>query len=52
MGKEDNSHLSYEGAIMVAQSFVVALSQTKSPLNSFFHNLKMDFKVDENMLKD
>ncbi len=52
LGKEDNSHLRYEGAVMVAQSFVVALAQTNSSLNSFFIDLKKNYEVDEAMLKD
>lgn len=52
LGKEDNSHLSYDGAIMVAQSFVVALSQTNSSLKDYFYDLKMNYEVDEKMLKD
>lgn len=52
LGKEDNSHLTYEGAIMVAQSFVVALAQTSSSLNELFYDLKAKFEIDEKMLKD
>ena len=52
LGKEDNSHLSYEGAIMVAQSFVVALYETNSSMQDLFLDLKTNYKVDEDMLKD
>lgn len=51
-GKEDNSHLVYEGAIMVCELFVNALQKTNSSLNEFFLDLNHKEEIDFKMLID
>lgn len=51
-GKEDNSHLMIDGAIMVSKLFVKALKKTDSKLNDFFIDLDEKIEIDERMLKD
>ncbi len=51
-GKEDNSHLRYEGAVMVAELFVKNLAKTNSPLNDLFIDLNIKEEIDYKMLID
>ena len=51
-GKDDHSHLVYEGALMVARLFVSELSKTNSKLNDLFINITQKAFIDEKMLKD
>ncbi len=51
-GKNDTSHLTYEGAHMVCQFFVENLEKTSSPLKNWFYSVNEHAKVDQAMLKD
>lgn len=51
-GKSDNSHLVYEGAIMVARLFVSEILKTKDPIKECFLDLNKKEEIDERMLKD
>ena len=51
-GKEDNSHLTLKGALMVSELFVRNLKKTNSSLNDFFLDLDKKYEIDERMLKD
>ena len=51
-GKDDHSHLRYEGALMVAELFVVELSKTLHPINECFLNLLEKEERDIKMLQD
>ena len=51
-GKDDHSHLMYDGAVMVAKTFVEAIQNTADPINECFLNLKEKEEIDFEMLKD
>lgn len=51
-GKDDHSHLRYEGAIMVCELFVRELSKTNDPINECFLDLTNKEFIDEKMLID
>ncbi len=51
-GKDDHSHLVYEGAVMVAKLFVEEIQKTNDPINECFLNLKEKYEIDWNMLID
>lgn len=51
-GKEDHSHLRYDGAVMVAHTFVEAIEKTTDPINECFIDLKEVPEIDYKMLKD
>lgn len=50
--KEDHSHLRYDGALMVSELFVRALSKTEDPMNECFLDLSEKEMIDEKMLID
>ena len=51
-GKNDHSHLMYDGAVTIAKLFVEAIEETKDPINECFLNLKQKEEIDWNMLID
>ena len=51
-GKDDHSHLRYEGALVIAETFVNAVAKTNHPINECFLNLKEKEEVDKKMLID
>lgn len=51
-GKDDHSHLLYEGAIMVAQAFVNLVYKTNDPIKSVLIDLNSQAVIDWNMLID
>ncbi len=51
-GKDDHSHLRYEGAIKIAELFVKAIAKTNHPINECFLDLSLVEQRDEVMLKD
>ena len=51
-GKEDTSHLRYDGAFMVASLFVKGLFKTDSPLKEFFYAPDERAVIDWAMLID
>lgn len=51
-GKDDSSHLRYEGAHMVCELFVKALFETESPLKEFFYSPDEKQVIDWAMLID
>ena len=51
-GKDDHSHLMYEGAVMVAELFVREILKTNDPIKSCFIDLDNQPEIDWNMLKD
>lgn len=51
-GKDDHSHLRYEGAINIAEIFVKAVSKTNHPIRECFLNLEEKEEVDKKMLID
>lgn len=51
-GKDDHSHLTYDGAVNIAYLFVEALAKTNDIMNECFINLKEVPEIDYKMLKD
>ena len=51
-GKDDHSHLMYDGAVMIAKLFVEAIENTNDPINECFLNLKEKEEIDWKMLID
>ncbi len=51
-GKNDTTHLVYEGAVMIAETFVKNLAKTNSRLSELFVNLEEKEFIDQKMLKD
>lgn len=51
-GKLDNSHLVYEGAIMVSNLFVSEILKIEDPIKECFLDLSNKEEIDERMLKD
>ena len=51
-GKDDHSHLMYDGAVRIAKLFVEAIEETNDPINECFLNLKEKEEIDWNMLID
>lgn len=51
-GKDDHSHLMYEGAVMVAELFVREILKTNDSIKSCFIDLDNQPEIDWNMLKD
>lgn len=51
-GKDDHSHLMYEGAVMVAELFVREILKTNDPIKDCFINLNDAPEIDWEMLKD
>ncbi len=51
-GKDDTSHLRYEGAYMVSELFVRGLFETNSPLKEWFYAPGEKFEIDWAMLVD
>ncbi len=51
-GKDDHSHLRYEGALMVANLFVTAIEKTDDPIKNCFLDLSNKEFIDEKMLID
>ena len=51
-GKDDHSHLMYDGAVTVAKTFVEAIEKTNDPINECFLNLKEKEEIDWKMLVD
>ena len=51
-GKDDHSHLRYEGAIMVAELFVREVLKTDDPIKECFIDLDNAPQIDWEMLKD
>ena len=51
-GKDDHSHLMYDGAVRIAKTFVEAIQATSDPINECFLNLKEKEEIDFEMLKD
>lgn len=51
-GKNDNSHLRIDGAMMISRLFVEALYKTTSPLKDYFYDVNNPEKVDQSMLID
>ena len=51
-GKDDHSHLMYEGAVMVAELFVREVLKTNDSIKSCFIDLDNQPEIDWNMLKD
>ena len=51
-GKDDHSHLMYDGAVRIAKVFVEAIQETNDPINECFLNLKQKEEIDFEMLKD
>ena len=51
-GKDDHSHLMYDGAVMVAEAFVREVSKTNDPIKDCFIDLNQAPQIDWNMLKD
>lgn len=51
-GKEDNSHLVYDGAIMISKLFVEEILKTNDSIKECFLNLNQKEEIDERMLKD
>lgn len=51
-GKDDHSHLRYEGALMVAELFVGAIEKTEDPIKNCFLDLEEKEFIDEKMLID
>lgn len=50
--KDDHSHLLFEGAMMIAETFVRALAKTNDPLKECFLDLNQKAPIDEKMLLD
>ena len=51
-GKDDHSHLVYEGAIMIAQIFVREILKTNDPIKDCFIDLNNADPIDWKMLID
>ena len=51
-GKDDHSHLRYEGAIMIAEIFVREILKTNDPIKECFIDLYATPQIDWDMLKD
>ncbi len=51
-GKDDHSHLVYEGAIAIAELFVRAIYKTNDPIKALFLDLNVTPEIDWAMLKD
>ncbi len=51
-GKDDHSHLRYEGAVTIAELFVRAVAKTDDPIKNCFLDLAHKAKIDEKMLID
>ena len=52
LGKNDNSHLVYKGAVLISKLFVEEIYKTNDPLKNCFLNLEEKEEIDERMLKD
>ncbi|MDE7162360.1 MAG: rhamnogalacturonan acetylesterase [Anaeroplasmataceae bacterium] len=50
--KDDHSHLVFEGALMIAETFVRALAKTNDPMKDCFLDLQNKEPIDEKMLID
>lgn len=51
-GKDDHSHLRYEGALTIAELFVRAVAKSDDPIKNCFLDLANKAKIDEKMLID
>ena len=51
-GKDDHSHLMYEGAVLVAELFVREILKTNDSIKNCFIDLDNQPEIDWNMLKD
>ena len=51
-GKDDHSHLVYEGALVIAQLFVEEIYKTNDPIKNCFLDLNQKEAIDYEMLKD
>lgn len=51
-GKDDSSHLRYDGAVQVAELFTRAINATNDPINELFYNADIKEAIDWAMLKD
>ena len=51
-GKDDHSHLVYEGALMVAEIFVKEIYKSNDPIKNCFIDLSQKPEIDWAMLKD
>ncbi|MGM9969945.1 MAG: rhamnogalacturonan acetylesterase [Anaeroplasma sp.] len=51
-GKDDHSHLLYDGAVKIAELFVRAISETNDPINECFIDLENKEEIDYKMLID
>lgn len=51
-GKDDHSHLVFDGAKMICELFVGAISLTDDPIKDCFLDLNIKYEVDQKMLID
>ena len=51
-GKDDHTHLVYNGALMVAELFVKEIYKTNDPIKDCFLDLSQKEEIDWAMLKD
>lgn len=51
-GKDDHSHLLFDGALMVCELFVKEIFKTNDPIKNCFLDLEEKFEIDYKMLKD
>ena len=51
-GKDDHSHLVFDGAKMICELFVSAVKQTNDPIKECFLDLDYEFEIDYEMLRD
>ena len=51
-GKDDHSHLVYNGALMVAEKFVLEILKSNDPIKNCFIDINIEEEIDWAMLKD
>ena len=51
-GKDDHSHLRYDGAVVIAEIFVKEVLKTNDPIKECFIDLNNAPEIDWEMLKD
>ena len=51
-GKDDHSHLVFEGAKTICELFVSSIKGTNDPIKDCFLDLDYIFEIDYEMLKD
>lgn len=51
-GKDDHSHLVFDGAKTICELFVMAIAKTNDPIKECFLDLGFDYKIDWEMLRD